>query len=459
LIGEAETMSTPSAWSAAVAPASRGVILRVLTGLCTAGLLAMVVKGVAFGKDLFVASAFGASGTMDAFLIAYLAPALAVHLLGSIPDALIPVYLRMRGEESEADVSRFLANFLGRYLLVLAVGLVGAWAVSGPVVGFLARRLEPEHRELAVVLSRWLLPFVFFDALCQIWANLLQAHRKFAMAAVSPATIPFCVLGALLLFGGRWGVGALVAGTIVGSALQAVILAWASGKTCRVGWPRWDRGGVDGGRLARIALPLIAGEALVAVSSFVDGAMASQLGEGSISTLTFAEKIFSVMAMLATTALGQVLFPTFSEFAARGKIREMRAFFVRFGTGLAVAAGLAAVAVALVAEPLARMMFERGAFGPDDTERVAEVLRFCVPQLPFLVIGVMANRALVSLERGHLLIGVTILTCLSNVALNWLFIRWFGLPGIPLSTAVVYFLSAAAGTWLVFRVRVETGPS
>jgi Na+-driven multidrug efflux pump len=63
----------------------------------------------------------------------------------------------------------------------------------------------------------------------------------------------------------------------------------------------------------------------------------------------------------------------------------------------------------------------------------------------------MANRALVSLERGHLLIGVTVLTCLANGILNWLFIRWFGLPGIPLSTAAVYLISAAAGTFLLFR--------
>jgi putative peptidoglycan lipid II flippase len=410
-----------------------------------------VVKTVAFGKDLVVASAFGASGVMDAFLIAYLAPALAIYLLGSVPDALIPVYLRMRGEASPREVSRFLENFLGRYLVVLVVGLTCLAAFSGPMVGFLARKLAPEHRELAVALSRWLLPFVFFDALCQIWANLLQAHRKFALAAVSPAAIPLCVLGALVLGGARWGVGAMVAGTLAGSVLQAVVLARASRNVSRIGWPRWDRGGVDGGRLVRIALPLVAAEALVAVSSFVDGAMASQLGTGSVSTLTFAEKIFSVVVMLATTALSQVLFPTFSEFAARGRIRELRAFFVRFGAGLSVAAVVAGGGMALVAEPLVRAMFERGAFGPEDTERVAAVLRFCVPQLPFLVIGVMANRALVSLERGHLLIGVTVLTCLANGILNWLFIRWFGLPGIPLSTAAVYLISAAAGTFLLFR--------
>ncbi|MEQ1842009.1 MAG: lipid II flippase MurJ, partial [Verrucomicrobiales bacterium] len=393
-------------------PVVPGILGKVLLALFTAGAMALLVKVVAFGKDLVVASRFGTSGVMDAFLIAYLAPAVAVYLLGCVPDAVIPVYLRMRAEEDRSAVERFIANVLGRYLIVLAVVMLLGYAVSSPLVGFLARKLELENRELALFLFRLLLPFVFFSSLCQIWANVLQAHRRFAVPAVSPVTIPLCVLGGLLLSGERWGVVPLVVGTLAGSLLQVVILATHCQRVCRFSLPRLDPAGVDSPRLARIALPLIAGEALVAASIFIDGSMASQLGEGNISTLTYADKVFSAVVMLATTALGQVVFPYLADFAAKREWEALRHFFLRFCGMLSAAAVLAAALLFLWAEPVVRILFERGAFDAGDTERVAAVLRFCTPQLPFLVIGVVANRALVSMERGHLLIAVTVVSCL-----------------------------------------------
>ena len=87
-------------------------------------------------------------------------------------------------------------------------------------------------------------------------------------------------------------------------------------------------------------------------------------------------------------------------------------------------------------------MLERGNFTSTDTQRVAAVLRFYSLEIPFYIIAVLASRVVVALRASNFMLLTTVVNLTANILLNYLFIQFFGVKGIALSTAVVYFLSA-----------------
>jgi putative peptidoglycan lipid II flippase len=89
-------------------------------------------------------------------------------------------------------------------------------------------------------------------------------------------------------------------------------------------------------------------------------------------------------------------------------------------------------------------LFERGAFGPNDTQRVAEVLRFAAFQIPFYILGTVAARVAVSLQAARLMLVISFSALVLNAALNWLLMRHLGVAGIALSTVIVHGICAAA---------------
>ena len=92
-------------------------------------------------------------------------------------------------------------------------------------------------------------------------------------------------------------------------------------------------------------------------------------------------------------------------------------------------------------EPLTGLLFERGQFTAQDTELVAKVQLFYSPQLTFYVLSTLMVRLVSSLKANKILMWVAGISLVTNVVLNYTFMRWIGLPGIALSTSVVYALS------------------
>ncbi|HEV8603191.1 MAG TPA: lipid II flippase MurJ, partial [Gaiellaceae bacterium] len=146
------------------------------------------------------------------------------------------------------------------------------------------------------------------------------------------------------------------------------------------------------------------------------------------------------------------LFPALSRFAAR---RDTAGFSRTVSLGLRQIGFMllpASVISALLAEPIVRLLYERGAFDARETEVVAASLAAFSVGLAFNGTMLMLNRAFFSLQLPWIATAVALANLALNVALNAALYR-VGIWGIPLATSLVNLAGTAALLW-IFRRRV-----
>src|SRR5205823_8291380 len=134
--------------------------------------------------------------------------------------------------------------------------------------------------------------------------------------------------------------------------------------------------------------------------------------------------------------IATVLFPTLSRLASRG---DLNAFADAVGGGLRQIAFLlapTAVVSAVLAEPIIRILYQRGHWHPAQTPVVAGALAAFSAGLLFNGWMLLLNRAFFSLQSNWIPTWVALANLALNAILDFAFYR-FGTWGIPLSTTLV----------------------
>ena len=416
---------------------------RILAAALTVGIFSVVVKLAAMSKELAVAYRFGTGDAIDAFLIAFLLPSLAINIVsGSFSAAFTPLYVEVRENCGAAAAFELLRSAsAGTALVVLPVTLLVFAGV--PVLPLLATGFSAEKLALTEALFLILLPTIALNGFIAVWSAALNCEGHFAWAALAPIGVPILTLVMVLLTGGILGGYALALGTVMGYALQCGILAGALATARMPVLPRWGGATPELTRALRQYVPMVVGAALTSSSWAIGQAMAATLPSGSVAALNYGNKIPALLSEIGSMAIATALLPHFSLMVARKEWAAIRHTLRVYGRLIAVVTIPFTLVAIYLSPTIVRLLFERGAFGREDTQRVAEVLSFYLLQVPFVMLGMLFVRLASSLQRNQLLLlGAAILLPL-NVVLNGLFMRWLGAAGIALATSVVYFVSCA----------------
>lgn len=425
---------------------------RILGAALTVASAALLLKVATAGRELTVAYYFGTSDAIDAFLVAFLAPSFVISApIAAFSAALMPTFIRVRDEEGEAAAARLACNGMFAALAMLLVGSLVLVVLARPIVGMLGSGFAPAKVELTVQLFYTLLPLVLVQGMTRYLGTLINASRRFWLVGLAQLTTPLLTVALLLALDGWGGVYLLVAGVTGGALLELVLILAAAGRLRLPRRPRWY--GFDGHTriVLRQYLPVVLGTLMGGGTIMVDQAMAASLEPGSVATLTYGGKLVSLVLAFSAAPLGTALLPYLSQLAARDNLREMRKTFLGW-LGLIVLLSVpVAIGFALLSEPITRLVFERGAFGPSDTAAVAPIQAWYALQLPCYLVGTLGARVLSALRFNQALGLIGASNFLLNIVLNLIFIQWLGLQGIALATVVVYVTSAIMITALVWR--------
>ena len=329
-------------------------------------------------REQIGAALFGTSAAMDAFQIAFRIPNLLRRLFaeGAFAQAFVPLLAATRardGDEATRTLVDAVATVLAwALLLTCAVGIVAA-----PVlVWLLASGFAPATEDAAVVMTRWMFPYIGCMSMVALASGVLNTWRRFAIPAFTPVLLNLSVIVAALALvpvlrdRGIEPIYALAIGVMVGGVLQLGIQGPALlriGMLPRLGLsPRrlaaaWHHPGVRQ-ILAKMA-PALVGVSVAQISLMINSQIASHLGTGAVSTLVYADRLMELPTALLGVALGVVLTPQMS--AARAS-NDLVAYSSLLDWGLRLVLLLAlpcAVALAVFAQPLVAVLFHRGAFG------------------------------------------------------------------------------------------------
>lgn len=441
---------------------ARGAGSAMVSGFLLVALLTMVGKIVAFAKDALVANKLGTASELDAFMLVFgFYTFIGSVLGGGIPESFVPAYAELRERRGlrrayrlgiQSVASHFAALLICGGLLALAAPWVVAWTTKG---------FEPAKQALAVSLLRGLLPFLLCFGVAQHLGAWLRAGKTFLLAASAPMLVPLGIVIAMLLAGNQVNAWTLVSGTVWGAVAHLLVLLVAIIRRLprRLSWWRCSlRHGEPGLRVVlRNAVPFLIGGVAFGSAVVVDQTMAAWLTAGSVAVLGYSDKVCAIVLAVTAGPASDVLFPHFAELVARRDWNGLRKRLFA-SAGIIVSASLPmTLAMCFLAPWIVRILFERGAFGPQDTQRVAEVLRYAAFQIPFYILGTVAARIVISLQASRYMLSIAFSALFLNASLNWLFMRHLGAAGIALSTTIVHCICAFAtcGTCLLVIRRKE----
>ena len=432
---------------------------RILSAALIVAVLSLAAKLLATGKDSLIAFRLGTNPQLDAFVLAYMVPAFVTNVLaGSTASAFVPVFVREGVEKGAVAAGRLLGCTTAWMATALCLGACLAAPLVAIGLPLAAGSLAPGTVRDAVNFTYLLMMLLPLIGVAALWTAALNANGQFALAGLASLLTPLTVIIALWVSWDFLGIFAVLLGHLLGAALELAVVGAA---VRRAGLPLvlWQKPLPPARHvIGRQFLPAAAGGVLMGSTLLVDQVMAASLGPGSVSAFLYASKVTGALLSIGSMALATALLPHLSRMVASGQIAMMRRVLWQYVALVVIVSAVLTAALIALSTPLVHLLFQRGAFTPEDTAVVSTIQKYLLLQILPFSLGVIAVRLVNALGANQILMYGALINGVVNVVLNWLLMRWMGIAGIALSTSIVYLVSCVFLWYHALRRLRQSGP-
>jgi len=402
-------------------------------------IITLISKIIGFIREALIANYFGATAQTDAFDIALIIPSMVFGLIaaGGLQSIIIPVYTEKKKiDKAKAVVLVNQISLITSILLIFLSLLI--FAFPELFIKLFAYGFQEDRLLLASKFVRILILLGFFNVFTGFFTGVLQSEKQFLLPAVTAVIGNSLIPLSLILLTKKlgifsWAIGeiafALFAFTVLFSFLR---FRWGFFKkldTKNIDWQELRHFGL-------ILLPVIFISGLNFVNQIVDKTIASTLSIGSVAVLHWAQLVYILPVGLISTSLNTAVYPTLSHLAAEKDYQGYTDMFKKTISILAfVMIPIAAIFIVLSA-PIVKLLFQRGAF----TQQAAELTSISVTCYSLGIFFYSANDLLTRIFYSYKDTKVPLYRSLFTVALNIvgniILSRFFGAPGIAVSTSI-----------------------
>jgi putative peptidoglycan lipid II flippase len=395
--------------------------------VATVGGFTLLSRVAGFIRDMVLSAVLGAGPIADAFVVAFKLPNFFRRLFaeGAFASAFVPLFARELHDGGRAGALVF-ARQAQAALLVVLLPFVALLIIFMPwVMATLAPGLTDGFTfNLAVDFGRITFPYLLFISIVSLYGGVLNGIERFAHVAATPILFNLTIIAAMLGLTGflpNGGYAAAIGVTLAGVVQWVWLMAVCAREKVLVApaRPHWSE---RVRRLVILATPAAIGGGVQQISLVLDVVWASMLPAGAISALYYADRVAQLPLSVAGIAVGTALLPLLTRQLRAGETASAMANqnrAVEFGFLFALPA---AVALWIVAEPIVRLLFERGRFGSEDTLRTASALSAFAIGLPAFVAVKALAPGFFAREDTRTPLYVAIAAILINVGLNLVFL-------------------------------------
>jgi putative peptidoglycan lipid II flippase len=408
-------------------------------------------------REVVASSYFGTSGPFSAFTIAFQVPNLIRALVAdsALSAAFVPVFTELLEQRRRQEAFQLAGALFGLILVVLGVVSALFIGIAPLVMPLLTAgdQFTPELDALTAGLSQVLFPIVVLLGLNGLVVGVLNAYDHFTVPAIAPVVwnlvIIACLVGLKPLFDGDEQLYAYAIGVLAGTVVQ---FAMALPVLRRVGFELKISFRFRDPRIRQVLtlmLPVTIGLGLINFNLMINSLVGVLVDEGTPAAIDRAFRLYMLPQGIFSVAVATVLFPALSRLAARRDFDGLRR---ASGNGVRQIALLlipAAVGTAVLAEPLTRLVYQRGEFGTGSTDAVSEALFWFSFSLPFAGANLLLTRTFFSLRRPWVPTSLAGLTLVVNAGVSYALYKPLGIGGVVLGTAVASaVMTVAQAYWL-----------
>jgi len=417
-------------------------------------------------RDIIIASSFGAGPLTDAFWVAFRIPNLLRRLFaeGAFSQAFVPILGHARARDTHEQLRQLLDRvallLTAALMAVTVIGILGApWVVTAMASGMRHASKQTEF-QAAVWMTRAMFPYILCMSLVAFASGILNTWSRFAIPAFTPVLLNLAVIGAALFLTPYFDVPiyALAAGVMAGGVAQ-LLVQWIA--LSRLGLlPRYSLGlrrawhDPTVKRIMRQMLPAIVGVSVAQISLLINTNIATWLTPGSVTWLSFADRLMEFPTALLGVALGTVLLPTLSAAYAKQDLPGYSAL-LDWGLRLVLLLGLpAALGMALLSDALVATLFNYGAFSRHDVlQTQAAVMAYSIGLIGLLSIKILAP-AFYARQDIRTPVKIAVFVLILTQVFNLIFVPWLAHAGLALSIGLGASVNALCLLFILHRRKI-----
>lgn len=416
----------------------------------------LISKFLGFLREVLIASKYGSGYETDTYFVAMTATTILMTTIGaSLNTTLIPIFTEIEGRGGRRAKLKYLNNILNMVFFITIILALLGFFLSPIVIRILAKGFEGEQFQLAVKLNRIGLPIVIFLGFTYVFSGYLHSSEIFGPPAIMGIPYNFVFLFFLMFFADKGNIEGLMLVSVVAASTQFLIQVPAikhQGYRYRVDInlhePYLKKALI-------LVLPVMVGSAVQQINTVIDRTLASSLVEGSISALTYASRLKDLIISVFIMAITTVVFPMLSKAFSQDDNMQVKKIMGQGINIILIITVPATIGILILAEPMVRIFFQRGAFDSTATIMTSQALIFYSLGLVGASLRLMLNRVFYSFQdtktpmiNGALAVGL-------NIVLNLILIRFMDHAGLALATSI----SATFTTLLLFlSLRKKIGP-
>ena len=420
--------------------------------------MAIMVRPIGLVTQMILANYYGASSQYDAYVLAFFLVNYVQSAFGRVFTAVItPFAINLKKEAGKSSIYGFL-NSAYIYFLIPGIAFVAFVMIRSDILVWLAGPgAPPETKDLAQqMLLVMALPGLAM-LLVLMGNTTLNLNRLFRVPGAMPIVYSALFLAALLVFHPLKGIWALPIAFSIGVGGQLLVLTYWNVKTSSFRFTKPEMSPGTKARLWHLSWVLMVAMTFLTINSFLDKIFASGLEPGSISSIAYSSTLMNFGVQLFSVSLVTVMFTKMSAMLAEKRIRECDTYIAANLTKIGRLVVPASLGLSMISTELITVLFERGAFGSEDTVRTASVLSMYTLGLPALIFNTVITRVFHSLQMMRARLWLSLQYLLTNVIGNFLLIQTLKVTGLALSSTIAINLHLFLSLLVLHGYGLELG--
>lgn len=406
-------------------------------------ILTLISRILGFVRENVFAVIFGASGQMDAFVIAFRIPNFLRKIFaeGAFSQAFMPVLKEVKVQKNEAELRELIAKVSGTLgLILLGVSVLGI--IASPLWAMIfapAYAHHPAQFHLLTLLLAIMFPYLFFISLTGLAGSIQNAFGRYSIPAITPLLLSVGMGSAAVYLSPYFKeqpIEAAAWGVILAGVLQLLVqlpFLWRLGMLVR---PRWGVSDPTVKRIMKMMVPALFGVSITQLGMLIDSMYATFLPTGSVSWLYYADRLMQFPLGVFGIALATVVMPHLSEQMARQNVDEFKRSLDWALKLIVLIAAPCAVGLAVLAGPILVTLFQYGAFNTLDVRMTEESLwAFSLGLFFFIMVKIVVS-AFYSRQDMKTPVKIGMFSVGVNIVLNSILIFPLHHVGLALATSI-----------------------
>ena len=387
----------------------------------------MASRVIGYVRDAYIAWAYGAAGSTDAYVTAFTLPDFLNYVVagGSASITFIAIYTRFLAEKREGDAQKTFSIIITVMTAVMIVGTIAAEIFTPQFIRWYVKDFTPDKIELTVHLTRILLPAQIFFYVGGVVSAVLLSHRLFLFPAFGPLIYNLFIILGGVIGGHHLGIASLAYGALIGSFAGPFLASAIGAAKIGTGYrPSFDISNPAFREWVKLSVPLMLGVSLVTADDWILRHYAAK-GVGDITRLNYAKRLFAVPIAVLGQATGQASLPFFARLFNEKRLKEFAETVNDSVYRVSAAAILATTWMMAAALPLIDLVYRRGKFLPSDTQPTAlYFFWFSISLVLWAAQGLYARAFYAAGNTLTPMLAVTIVTAASLPIYSFFFYRF-----------------------------------